>query len=114
MRSRPERRSRTRPAEASTLRCLVIAWRVTAVPLVRDVIDCGPLEPSRPRSSSRSSSPKAAKIGAALATFDGRGLGLDILPDVLHLRSPSPVVAAKRLGAPRQGDAIEARLGHGQ
>src|ERR1700682_5199826 len=111
MRSRPRRTSRTKPALASTLRCLVTAWRVRAEPAVSRVVERGPWDDSRPTSASRVSSPSAANIGAGRREIlPRRMLRGDMSLDVLDLRRPAVLVYPERFGAPRQRDAIEARL----
>src|SRR2546425_7996869 len=112
MRSRPRCRSETSPAVASTSRCLVMAWRVTADPAVRRVIERGPSELSRATSASRVSSPRAANTGAVRETSRQPALCLDISRDVRDLLSPSRVVHPERLGTPCCRNVIEARLDH--
>src|SRR5690242_763823 len=112
MRSRPWRSSRTRPAPARTVRCFVTAWRVIPVPSVRRVIDSGPPSASRDTSASRVSSPRAAKSGAASGS--SATARFRVLAYAFELDLPAAGVALQRLGAPGDGDRIEARLGHGQ
>src|SRR5437868_10166080 len=110
MRSRPCRTPRTRPAPARTSRCFVTACRVTAVPPVRRAMESGPCADSRVTSASRMGSPSAVKTGATRARSAPRDMALD----VLELRGPAVVVHAEGLGAARCGDAVEARLDHGE
>src|SRR5207302_8933959 len=114
MRSLPRRTPETSPAVASTLRCLVTAWRVTADPAVSRVIDRGPSELSRATSASRVSSPSAANIGAARATSRVLPLYRDISRDVRELLRPARVVHPECLGTPCQRDAIGACMEHGE
>src|SRR5437660_7972843 len=112
MRSLPRRTSETSPAVASTFRCLVTAWRVTADPAASRVIERGPSELSRATSCSRVSSPSAAKIGAVRETSRRSALLSDISRDVLELLHPARVVHTKRFCTPCRRNAIEARLDH--
>src|SRR5262245_62590346 len=98
MRSRPRRACRTRPAPASTCRCLVTAWRVTAEPSLSRVIDSGPPAESRATSPRRVASPRAANTDAAPGAERACALALDIPADVLGLDAPSHVVHPVRLG----------------
>src|SRR5580765_8492092 len=116
-RSRPTLTWRTRPACASTCRCLVTACRVISVPEVSCAIDRA--EPAHRTATSRRrvSSPSAAKIGAAPrsdelrsdelfsgadlagAGFEGGSFAAvlrlgDMLLDVLHLDGPAAAVHA--------------------
>src|SRR6267143_857034 len=108
MRSRPRLTSRTNPALASTVRCLVIAWRVTVEPAVSRVIDRGPCEQSRATIASRFSSPSAANIGAVREALYRPLLPRDMPRDVLQLLIPAGVVHSKRLSTPCQRNAVEA------
>src|SRR5262249_50259107 len=110
MRSRPRRTSRTRPACASTSRCLVTAWRVAAETAARCLIESGPSAHSRPTSASWVWSPSAAKTGAAWPSLTARVLRRDIPLDVLHLLLPALLVALQGLGAARERDAVESRF----
>src|SRR3546814_1192725 len=120
-RSRPWRRLRTTPAAASTRRCLVIAWRLSALSRPSSVIERCALSPSLPTSARRVGSPRAANTTAALeARRDQRDramrrrASLDMALDVLHLLGPTAVVHAEGLVAAVRWDAVEARFGHRQ
>src|SRR5262245_7858380 len=107
--SRPRRVLRTRPASASTRRCLVIAWRDTADFALSCVIDPGPPDDNRRISPRRVSSPRAAKSGAASRTGDlAEALGLDMAANVLHLLSPALLVHAEGFGATSERHTVEA------
>src|SRR6266508_1005138 len=134
--SLPTRAPRTRPAPASTCRCLVTAWRGTSAPAVSRAMDMGPPAQSWVTSPRRVSSPSAAKTGAepprpparlrpagafAPAVFStclGRPAGLrrrgDIAFDRLHLKPPAFSVHPVRVRAARDGDPIEAGLHDGE
>src|SRR5688572_22247647 len=115
-RSRPARTSRTRPAFASTCRCLVTAWRVMSVPEVSCAIDFAPLLHRNATSRSRVSSPSAAKTGAALRNpaLRSGGLTRNMFLDVFHLSVPTLAVLAERLHAPVRRHLVEAGFYDGQ
>src|SRR5262245_31723410 len=110
MRSRPRRAWHTSPAPASTCRCLVTAWPVTAEPSLSRVIDSGPPAESRATSPRRVPSPSAANTEAAPGAGRACALALDIPADVLRLHAPPHVVHPVRLGTARDRDALEAGL----
>src|SRR6188768_1586366 len=126
--SRPSRVLLTSPASARMCRCLVMAWRVTLAPWLRRTMDCGPLLHRRTTSSSRVSSPSAAKTGAASRSFtaaDERDFAMvallarargarQVLGNQLRLRLPALLVGGEGLQAALERDAIEARLGDGE
>src|SRR5439155_11138308 len=107
-RSRPRCALRTRPALSITRRCFVIAWRVTAKPVVSPEIDIGPASQRRATRRSRVSSPNAANTEAEseTAAFELRGLGKMLL-DQGDDHRPALFVCRERLGAARQRDLIE-------
>src|SRR5580658_10800181 len=90
-----------------------MAWRVTLNPAVSFAMERGPSSHRRATSWSRVSSPNAANTGAD--AFDDRAATLgrmrQVFLDELRLGGPALVVHGKRLGAARDGDAIEAGLG---
>src|SRR6185312_9221554 len=126
-RSRPARISRTRPASASVLRCLVIAWRVTCAPALRRVMDSGPPAQRRATRSNRVLSPRAANTRTELRRVSGSPRSdpvpcsapawvfnlrvlTDISLDVAHLYCPAFRVASVGRFAALDGDFVEARL----
>src|SRR5690606_39090003 len=101
------------PASSSTRRCLVTAWRVSAVPSARREIDCGVPSASLASMARRVGSPSAAKIEAWTCASRGRLRCLfDMLFDVAGLPGPAAFVHAKGLVAAMLGDPVEARLDH--
>src|SRR5262249_26175683 len=67
-------------------------------------------------SARRVSSPSAAKTAACCRRLAALAspLGRDMFLDVLHLRRPTPIVHAERLGPAVGGNPVEARLGQAQ
>src|SRR5258706_6778954 len=112
MRSRPRQLSWTSPVSPRICRCLVMAWRVMAEPVVSRVIDCGPSTLSRFTKARRVSSPSAAKSGAACARWPLPALRRDILGDMCELLGPALLVHAEGDDPPRRRKAIEAGLDH--
>src|SRR5690348_11950492 len=120
-RSRPWRMSCTRPAPASTSRCFVMAWRVTAVPAVSCVMDSAPPAQRAATSRKRVGSPSAAKTGGDLCKPCARDLRIapaslkgEVLLDQFHLVGPTALVGGKCLGAALRRQLVEARFGDGQ
>src|SRR6185312_10752639 len=117
-RSRPWRKSCTRPASASTCKCLVTAWRVMVVPAVSCAIDSAPPAHSATTSRSRVASPSAANTGAladnAAALRRERSVRGDIFLDVAHLHGPATGVGAQCGVAARGRQPVEAGLGESQ
>src|SRR5262245_63417678 len=85
---------RTTPAPSSTRRCLVTAWRVSRVPAVSWVIDCGAPPVRRVTKFRRVPSPSAANTAALVLRAAALGR-LDMFGDVLQLRGPAAVVHAE-------------------
>src|SRR5438034_299710 len=110
--SRPRRSPATKPASASTRRCLVMACRETADFTLIRAIDSGPLVDSRISSCSRVASPSAANSGAASCAR--RAASGDMGGDVAELFGPAALVHAERLVLAFRRQLVEAGLDDGQ
>src|SRR5579862_9139412 len=109
MLSRPCLLLRTRPALCMTLRCLVMACRVTLEPVANRVMDMGPSSQSRSTRRKRVWSPSAAKMGAASLLSLGK-----VCLDQRHLYGPALLIARECLGAARERDLVEAGFSESQ
>src|SRR5208283_937330 len=103
----------TKPADASTRRCFVTAWRVIPVPDVSCVIESAAPVRRTVMRRRRVSSPRAAKMGAELSNdfFGGAFFGDElrggyVFFNVCHLFVPALAVHAKRFEATRRRDFV--------
>src|SRR5262249_23541 len=110
--SRPAWALCTIPTLSKTRRCLVIACRVSLEPLVNCEMEQGCPPESLATKARRVSSPNAAKTGACALSLADRLLRCfcDISLDVLHLFSPTALIAAKGFKTKVARNVVKTRL----
>src|SRR6201996_4176814 len=101
----------TRPASASSARCLAIAWRVIGSWPARSVAVAGPPEASAARMARRLGSPKATKTCSAIASTSGC---IEVVDEFAKLARPPLGVTVVGRAVGTLGKLREAGLDHGQ
>src|SRR5215831_10918160 len=99
----------TRPAWASSARCLAIACRVIGRRPARSVAVAGPPEASAARMARRLGSARAVKTCSAIASTSG---GIEVADQVAELLRPALGVAVVRLAVDVLGQLGETALDH--
>src|ERR1700761_1473974 len=102
----------TRPASASSARCLAIAWRVIGSRPARSVAVAGPPEASAARMARRLGSAKAAKTCSAIASASGGDI--EVVDQFAKFARPPPGVTVVGRAVGVLGKLREAGLDHGQ
>src|ERR1700761_7042823 len=102
----------TRPASASSARCLAIAWRVIGSWPARSVAVAGPPEASAARMARRLGSARAVKTCSAIASLSGGGI--EVFGELAQLTRPPSRVAVVGRAVGVLGKLCETGLDHGQ